>query len=107
MIKENSVSVRSVRWGVGVAVTLLIFIASSLWAVSSAANGRAGDLRVLEARINNLENTVLRISESASSISNSVTEIKASQASFQAALKSDVSYLKEKIQELKKRPGRH
>ena len=107
MTGESSVSMRSVRWGIGIAITLLVFITSSLWAVSSAASGRVGELKVLEARINNMENNISRISGSVSSISNSVAEIKASQAAFQASYKADVTYLKEKIQEVKKRPGRH
>jgi len=97
----EQISTGTVKWGVGVLITLLIFVGSSLWAASSSASDRVSELKVLEARVNSLEMTVSRISASSSEMTRAASDIRASQSEFQGRMTIQMEYLKSDLTDLK------
>jgi uncharacterized protein YlxW (UPF0749 family) len=88
------ISTATVKWAAGILVTVLIFVATSLWSASSEASQRAAEIKVLEARVNNLETTVSTITHSTAQISNSVSQLTSQQAAFQARFEAEIANLK-------------
>lgn len=91
----------TVKWGAGIAVTLLLFMISSLWTASIAASERESAFRVLETRVNSLEKTVYSISTSVNSVAQSASDMRSSQAEFQARMNAQMEYIKSDLTELR------
>lgn len=97
----DGLSPTTLKWGVGLTVTILIFIASTLWAASDKTSRREAEIKVLEARVNNMENTITSIVHSTSQISNNISQLMVQQSAFQARFEAEISNLKDVTKSLR------
>lgn len=82
------------QWVVGLLLTIVIALGGAFWAVSVYASEREADLRVLETRVNALEEAVLRISENVERIVSELSKFRADQAEFKGELKAELRNLR-------------
>ena len=101
------VTTNTVKWGVGVAVTIIIALILSLISAGAARAERAAKQQVLENQVHNLENTISTVTTLVQQIHSTVAQMKADQAAHQAEMRVTITNFKEDLQDIQRRepPG--
>ncbi len=99
---DGEIPKTTMRWGVGITLTIVFSLGSALYTVSSNASARAAESKVLESRVNSMEAALMQVSQSVATIASDVSTIKTSQAEVAATLVANVSFLKQEMNELKR-----
>jgi hypothetical protein len=97
-----TVSLATVKWGIGVALTILIFLGGALWSAGSNAATQAAKGDVLEARANAHDTSIMQMMTSVNQISNSVAGMRESNAAFQAEIRANLLNMKEEMERIRR-----